>query len=190
MKLIPLTQGKFAKVSDCDYKFLMQWPNRWLYMKVKKGGYAGCRMWDGSKYRTVFMHMIVAKRKGLKNFQEVDHKNHDKLDCQRRNLRAATSSQNKGNIPLSPCNRSGYKGVSRSGERWWQVHICPDGDGKPKSLGQFPKTRKGKIQAAYTYTVAADKVFGKFANYEPVAHLLDSKIKRQIKKDVLQRLSA
>ncbi len=189
MKLIPLTQGKFAKVSDCDYKFLMQW--KWHYAKNKCDGYAS-RLSHGphSERKRIFMHMIVAKRKGLKNFQEVDHKNHDKLDCQRRNLRAATSTQNKGNIPLSPCNRSGYKGVSRSGERWWQVHICPDGDGKPKSLGQFPKTRKGKIQAAYTYTVAADKVFGKFANYEPVAHLLDSKIKRQIKKDVLQRLSA
>jgi hypothetical protein len=35
MKLIPLTQGKVAKVSDRDYAFLRQW--KWCHRKCNNG---------------------------------------------------------------------------------------------------------------------------------------------------------
>ncbi len=94
MRRIPLTQGKEALVSDCDYKYLMQW--KWWYNKHHgNGGYAIRKIGD----RKVYMHKVVASRKGLPPGQ-VDHKNQNKLDNQRGNLRPATFN------PCKPCSKS------------------------------------------------------------------------------------
>ncbi len=87
-RLIPLTQGQFAKVDPEDYDWLMQW--KW------------CAAWDKktrsfrairSQYRTgrgpecIRMHREIMKApKGIL----VDHGNHDTLDNRRFNLRKAT----------------------------------------------------------------------------------------------------
>ncbi len=152
MKRIPLTQGKEALVSDCDYKYLMRW--KWWYNKHHgNGGYAIRKIGD----RKVYMHKVVASRKGLPPGQ-VDHKNQNKLDNQRGNLRSATNSQNKANGKLYANNTSGYKGVTwyKSTNKW---HAQITAFGKVISLGYFPGTEAGKRAAARCYNKAAKKYF-------------------------------
>ncbi len=180
MKKIPLTQGKYALVSDCDYRYLMQW--KWYYAKK---GYA-VRNGPRPEYKCIFMADVVAARKGIVG--KIDHKNRKGLDNQRGNLRPATNSLNQGNAWWST-NRSGYKGVSFDRrDNSWRAKI--EIDGRHKNLGSFSPTEAGKVEAAYAYTVAADWRFKEFAYYKPVAHLLDAKTKRRIKRDVLARLES
>ncbi len=183
MRRIPLTQGKEALVNNRDYAYLMQW--EWYYRKQPKGegGYAARSNWQPRQL--IFMHNVVAKRKGITC--QPDHKNQNKLDNRRGNLRPATRSQNMGNCVLRKDNDAGYKGVSRhkTGNKWQsQIQL----KGKKANFGLFPLTKLGKIQAAYAYTVAAAICFGDYAHFKPVDHLLDDPTKKRIRRDVLQCL--
>lgn len=94
---------------------------------------------------------------------EIDHIDKDKTNNRIENLRARTSSQNKGNIGLLRNNRSGYKGVSlnsRSGKWHAQIKI----HGKQTYLGRFD-TPEG---AALRYNEAARDHFGEFAHLNEV----------------------
>lgn len=184
MKRIPLTQGREALVSDCDYKYLMQW--KWCYHKhtCSDSGYA-LRTRCTPEKGHVYLHKEVAKRKGL--IGRVDHKNQDKLDDRRNNLRPATRSQNGGNRYKQLNNTSGYKGVIRDNERnKWLAALKY----KQKNVLhlRFPRTKLGKIQAAFAYDVAALRLFKKHSCLNCVDHLLDGKTKDKIKKAVLCRL--
>ncbi len=176
MKRIPLTQGKEALVSDCDYEFLMRWG--WYYRKAYKGGYA-VRHDENNHDKIVWMHKEVARRKGLSG--QIDHRNQNKVDDRRHNLREATGTQNKANSSLYRNNTSKYRGVSPYKNRWRAT--C-----KRAFFGDYSKTKTGKIQAAYAYDIAALACFKRFAVLNKVSHLLDDSTKRWIKKDVLRRL--
>ena len=79
----------FAKVSPRDYDDISQW--KWY---LHDQGYA-FRVWyvDGWQ-RSVRLHQaIMGKKRGF----VIDHRNRDKLDCRRCNLRFATKSQNAHN---------------------------------------------------------------------------------------------
>lgn len=84
-------------------------------------GYASHR-WqrpDG-KHTHILLHRWVM---GAKNGQELDHVNHNKLDCRKANLRFVTRSQNNQNWPGPlAVNKLGVRGVIRyetkSGERF------------------------------------------------------------------------
>lgn len=65
------------------------------------------------------MSMIIGRE--LRQGEQVDHKNHNKLDCSIENLRLCSSrSQNSHNQRLAKHNKSGYKGVSQQnrGNKW------------------------------------------------------------------------
>ncbi len=110
------------------------------------------------------MHDVVAKRVGKRLKGRVtDHRNEKKLDNRRSNLRAATTSQNRGNEGLRKNNTSGYKGVSWS--EWagkWMARIRVNY--KHIHLGYF----KWKTDAARAYNKAARKHFGRFAKLNKV----------------------
>lgn len=56
---------------------------------------------------------------------EVDHINHNLLDCRKQNLRIATSSQQKMNTKRRSNNKSGHRGVSKCSDRdKWLVSIA------------------------------------------------------------------
>lgn len=82
----------------------------------------------------------------------LDHADRDKLNNRIENLREATYSQNRYNIPQRSHNKSGYKGVSQRGDRW--AAFC---DGV--YLGTFDTAK----DAATCYDIVARIFHGDFA---------------------------
>lgn len=88
----------------------------------------------------------------------VDHKDHNKADCRKSNLRMATKTQNGQNMRIHPTNTSGYKGViwNKKNKKWMAFIII---NGKSTYLKSFTD----KKQAAAAYNKAAIENFGEFA---------------------------
>lgn len=148
MKQIPLTQGKFALVDDEDYDFLMQW--KWWY---HTGGYAARNEYLGivngrPKNKHKYMHRIINKTPD--NLQ-TDHKNGDKLDNQKLNLRNATCGQNLVNRKT--------KGIQfdARGKRKYRARICVNK--KALCLGSFFTEQ----EALNAYNNASLKYHGVFS---------------------------
>ncbi len=149
MKRIFLSSGEVSSVSDKDYLYLVGF--NW---SVSGGGYVRARI--NSKMETI--HRVIAKRMKLDiENKEVDHKDHNKLNNQRSNLRIATRSQNSMNARRSKINTSGYKGVTKE-TKGWKAQIIVDG--KMAYLGHFHTPE----EAHQAYCVAAEKYFGEFSN--------------------------
>jgi len=89
-----------------------------------------------------------------KNGYQVDHKNRDRLDNRRGNLRLATSGQNNSNFPRE--NKSGYRGVYRSGNGW-QVKVSKNY--VSHYVGIFTDIK----EAALAYNRKAIELHGEFA---------------------------
>lgn len=144
---IKLTKGKYAIVDSKDFKWLNQW--KWLFTG---GGYAARAIGTKGEQKFIYMHKIIIN---CSNKMEVDHKNNEKLDNRRINLREATRSQNCVNRKYF--NKTGLRGVQQRSKNSFRatLHI----DGKWKSLGHFSSL---KI-AALAYNQAAIKNFGEFA---------------------------
>jgi hypothetical protein len=113
--------------------------------------------------RNILLHRVVGRRAGLDLKNEVDHQNRDKLDNRRRNLRAATKSQQKGNEAVRKSNKSGFKGVSwaKHAKKW---RACIWNHGKRIHIGYFLT----KQQAAMAYNTNAEQIFGVFAWLNPL----------------------
>ena len=153
MKLIPLNSvrsrkyfGLFAKVSDEDYDWLMQY--KWSASKSGGNFYA-----TTSTSKRIPMHRMIL---GLTNPKiKGDHKDRDTLNNQRSNLRKATNSQNQMN--KKPCGKSKYLGVSWHKTKWKaSISIA----GKTMHIGLFDS----EIDAALAYDNVARKAHGEFAN--------------------------
>jgi hypothetical protein len=155
MKEIRLTKGKFALVSDRDYKQLSKF--KWY---AQTGGrkdilYAARRITVNGKSGILYMHREILKPSlGL----IVDHANRDTLDNRRSNIRTCTRSNNACNTRLHQHNTSGYRGVSwHSIVKKWDASIIAKG--KKYFLGYF----NIKEDAARAYNKAALKYHGRFA---------------------------
>ena len=105
-------------VDDCDYEFAR---SHTLSMSGGSDGrgkyvYAYCPgMTDPTP-----LHRLIAARTGLSLAGDIDHRNRNKLDNQRRNLRPATRTQNFANRSKYRNNKSGFKNVfwSRQKHKW------------------------------------------------------------------------
>jgi hypothetical protein len=105
-------------------------------------------------HRLAFLWMTGAWPK-----QEVDHRDGDRANNRWKNLRVATSSQNRMNSVRRSDNASGYKGVSFDKRRdYWVADIMANG--MTFHLGSFPTPEA----AAAAYAEAAARLHGKFAN--------------------------
>lgn len=157
MKFIKLTRGLFAQVDDSD-EWLNQW--KWYARRGKNTYYAVRTQRYGkrkdNKKKVIYMHRLIMD---TPDDQEVDHQDHNGLNCQRHNMRNCTPSQN--NMNRRPYNNksSKYKGVVWSKSRnkfeaYIKINL------KTIYIGQF----NSEINAAKAYDIKAKELFGEFAN--------------------------
>lgn len=166
MKLIPLTKGKFAQVDDEDYEYLSRF--KWHYKDSKKGlGYAsrGALKTEPKIPSIISMHRQIM---GAKSGEFIDHKDNNRLNNQKNNLRKCTIEQNAHN--RLPVKGAKYNGVHRhiikearkdgsvNIREYWAARIRING--KPKRLGLY----KTPESAALAFNEAAKKYRGEFAN--------------------------
>jgi hypothetical protein len=148
MKEIKLTQGKTALVDDEDFEYLNQW--KWYPFKSRNTYYA-IRIENSKQIR---MHRVIMQ---TPNNLQVDHKDHNGLNCQRFNMRNCTHSQNSKNI-IQKRSNSNYIGVHfRKDRNKYLAYI--EGD-KKIYLGYFNTA----IEAAIQRDESAKIYYGEFAN--------------------------
>ena len=159
-RLIPLSQGQFAKVDATDFEWLNQWKwnARWAANTRSFYVLRHLPVAEDPKRPSVYMHRLIL---GLDRFDKRhgDHINLDTLDNRRSNLRVATSAENHRNQGVRRDSRSGFKGVGwHKPTNKWQARIRLNGS--RKSLGFFATP-----EAAHdAYCKAAAELHGEFAN--------------------------
>ncbi len=160
MKLIPLTQGKFAMVDDDDFELLNK--HKWYAIRdrsvknyekfyVRRTVNVG----ENINPKYFLMHRYICGVTDPKI--KIDHKDRNGLNCQKKNLRIANASQNCAN--RTAFGSSKYLGVSfKNANQKYAVQIMKNK--KITHIGYF----KSEIDAARAYDEAAIKVHGEFAN--------------------------
>jgi len=157
IRSIPLTQGLFAIVDECDYERVSQ--HKWHARNCDKRWYA-CRKVNN---KAIYMHVGIAGKKA--GFM-TDHINGNGLDNRRCNLRFATCQQNSANREPSRNCVSKYKGVTyykNTTSKHWAARIGVNGE--TIWLGVF----ETEIEAAQAYDLAAIEHFGTFARINEYA---------------------
>ncbi len=156
MKIISLNQNKVALVDNEDYERLIQFS--WFYTT----GYAAHsgRNFGARKSSVVFMTSEILRTNKL-----IDHKDHNKLNNQKHNLRICTNSQNQQNqVKTKNKTSSKYKGVCfNKRNKKWQANIRLQDCLKQKNsthLGLYLEEEN----AARAYDDAARYYFGEFAS--------------------------
>jgi hypothetical protein len=105
--------------------------------------------------RFVYLHRLILN---APDGSTVDHRNGNRLDNRKANLRLATVGENGRNRPAPRSSTSGYKGVTwRADGNRWQVGI--QHEGKSIYIGRFAKIE----DAARAYDEKARELFGEFA---------------------------
>lgn len=149
---IPLTQKRWCLVDKDDYELLVE--HEWFYTG---SGYACRNIWHYNlqSSRAIFLHRVVmGEPKGM----QIDHRDGNRLDCRKQNLRICNPSQNAFNKAIRSDNRSGYKGVGRHSQNdCWTASICANGVRRRKSGFKDPK------EAHALYCKWAKELFGEFA---------------------------
>lgn len=153
MKLVELTQGQFAMVDDEDYDLITQYS--WQYHK--SSGYA-VHSFRINPMKTDLIGMQRFLLQGDRKIR-IDHRDLNRLNNQRSNLRFCTGSQNQYNRTKQSNNKSGFKGVFfRKDNGLYQASIGVNN--KRVHLGYH----RASEEAAREYNTAAIKYHGEFAN--------------------------
>lgn len=151
--LVPLKRKGETFVMKVDYA---DWENLKQYnWHITKGGYVVRQKKFKGIPKAFYFHRDLMNPP---SDMFVDHKNGDKLDNRRENLRLCNNSQNLANKGKIRSNTSGFKGVSWS-KLWNYYEAYIQVDGKKKHLGCYTCA----LRAASVYNDAATKYFGEFA---------------------------
>jgi hypothetical protein len=153
---VTLTQEKFSLIDreDAPYVQLHNWN---AHKDTRSDGYyaAAAILDENGRYRYKGLHAYILGTSGHQLMP--DHRNGNRLDNRRANLRKATHSQNQCNYSLRRSNTSGFRGVwPRKGK--WQSAI--KFGGVKRHLGTF-LTRES---AAEAYRIAALEIHGEFVH--------------------------
>jgi hypothetical protein len=147
MKEIMLSDNIHSMLCD-DEDFDLLSSISWTYTH----GYATKSQW---KQESLFAHKLVMN---VSQGQMVDHKDRNKLNNQKDNLRLCTDSQNQANKTKSKNNKSGYKGVCWNKSK--QRYVARIGvNNKKVECGEF----KSPHDAAIAYNNKAVELYGEFA---------------------------
>jgi hypothetical protein len=152
MKEIPLTNGQIALVDDGDYERVRR--ITWCASPAKYTTYArstGTRETGG---KSVKLHRFILN---APTGMDVDHRDQNGLNCQRRNLRVCSRAQNSMNRRTQN-HSSDYKGVTLL-RRWSKWRATIKVDGKKIHIGYFSNPKA----AAQAYDAKARELFGEFA---------------------------
>ena len=126
---------------------------------VEANGYVRVNI-EGTMVR---LHQLIWFMQTGETPQHVDHKNLNKNDHTWTNLRAASASENHGNMALKAVNKSGFKGVSfdsRTGK--WRASIGAS------SIKKKSERLDDKRHAAAIYNYWALEYFGEFARLNDI----------------------
>jgi len=116
---LSLSQGYVTIIDAADYDELSQF--KWYY-NASAGGYAArnIKLDNGKKSIELLHRRLNDTPVGF----DTDHKNTDRLDNRRSNLRTATRQQNERNRSSMNANTSGCRGVSFDKSRGkWAAYI-------------------------------------------------------------------
>lgn len=166
MKIIPVKHFNEAHetlISDKRYKMVSKLKLRLQKDKGKNTFYVATDMKIKGKWKTMKLHRLIM---GCKpgDGQIVDHIDGNGLNNQDENLRFVTKSENNMNVKrLRKDNTSGYKGVTKRGDKWCaQINK----DGKQIHIGCF----KTKRDAALAYNRVAKELYGDIAFENPIRY--------------------
>jgi hypothetical protein len=154
MKEILLTRGQVAKVDDEDY--LRVSALKWHAQKSRRGFYAMRRLSPAGNNPGYYpMHLFIF---GIEKGERVDHRDGDKLNNQKSNLRIATRKQNaRAFRTLGKNKTSRFRGVSLDRGSVWRAFLRIGK--KCLYLGSFDD----ETEAARAYDNKARELFGEFA---------------------------
>lgn len=150
MKTIPLSKGLFALVDDEDFERVNA--HKW---QITSGYATRTQTISAGKHRTVYMHREIME---TPDGMETDHRDGNRLNNSRDNLRICSTSQNQANRQNLPTQSGQYRGV-RYDERIskWTAKIQVNK--KCMWLGSYDTAE----MAAREYDKAAKLYFGDFA---------------------------
>ncbi len=147
--------GLFAFVDEQDCERVSQY--LWGVVSYKRTFYA--RTLIPGQGRVTLHRFILGVGRGV----NVDHENHNGLDCRRCNIRPCDQSQNNANRKVVH-NPSGYRGVYWDKRRgYWFSQVMYHR--KEIYLGSFATAE----EAAHAWDVKARELWGEFArlNFDP-----------------------
>jgi len=130
-QLALLNCEQVATVSKSDVAYLRRWD--WSL----NGRYVSRGERNGGKYRRVLLHRVIAHRMGLSIAgKEVDHRDRNRLNNTRRNLRAVSKSINQHNAGPRCDSTTRRRGISRRKDRGtYTVRIQVNG--KRRFVGDY-----------------------------------------------------
>lgn len=138
---------KFCLVDDADYPLVSGY--KWY---LTKKGYANCNFYKDGKRTAVKMHVLIM---GFPNGQ-IDHRNRDKSDNTRENLRVVDHTKNQQNKGFR-VGKDLPKGVTPNYGKKFRARI--NVNNKTIYLGNFDSIE----EASKAYDIAAVQYFGEFA---------------------------
>lgn len=145
--------GKNIYFYECDYDLIKHF--KWC---IDGSGYAFSYSKTNKGYARIYMHHLL----GGKFY---DHKNRNRIDNRRCNLRKCTRQQNSMNTSKQANTTSKYKGVSLKNDgrnKKWQSNIRVNN--KLIYLGNYYHEE----EAAVAYNKAAIEFFKEFANLNKI----------------------
>lgn len=149
---IPLSQGKYAILSEEDYKRVSKY--KWYYDKRRD-----LALRQKNRKTVLLSRFVMDAKKG----DYIYYKNGNRLDNRRENLVLATRQQIGGNRKPNKNAKSKYKGVTWD-ERHKSFRATIVVDGQSIGLGYY----KDEKEAAENYNRFAKMYFGDFARLNEI----------------------